>query len=208
MRRPAFIARQSGNPTGLVGRVIAAIMERETVRENEAAIELLEPEPADRVLDLGCGHGRTLPALADRVPHGLVTGVDHSALMLERARRRCERPIRAGRVVLRRCDAARLPFDDGAFDAVLSVHTIYFWPDPPSQLREVRRVLNAGGRLVLGMNFASTAAARSFPASVYRFYSEEQVRALLAQAGFVDVRRSTPDGLRDGVALLRAARAV
>lgn len=206
MRRPAFIARQSGNPSGVIGRIIATIMEHETANDNAAAIELLALRPAERILDLGCGHGRSLPRLADEVPQGSVSGVDHSALMLERARRRCARLVRSRRVVLQRCDAARLPFEDGAFDAVLSVHTIYFWPDPAAQLREIHRVLRAGGRLALGLRFASDAASRSFPASVYRFHSEEQVRALLEGAGFVDVRRAPASGLRDGVALLHAIR--
>lgn len=114
--------------------------------------------------------------------------------------------IDAGHVLLCCCDAAQLPFDDGTFDAVLSVHTIYFWPDPVAQLREIRRVLRVAGRLTLGLRFASVAAARSFPASVYRFYSEEQVRALLEHAGFVAIRRPASAGLRDGVALLHAVR--
>jgi cyclopropane fatty-acyl-phospholipid synthase-like methyltransferase len=49
------------------------------MRENAIAIELLQLEPADRVLELGFGHGRTIHSMVERVPAGHVAGVDFSA---------------------------------------------------------------------------------------------------------------------------------
>jgi cyclopropane fatty-acyl-phospholipid synthase-like methyltransferase len=76
MRRPEFIARQASCPTGILGALIARIMAVETRRENATALKLLDLQPKDHLLDIGCGHGRTLALAADAVPEGFVAGVD------------------------------------------------------------------------------------------------------------------------------------
>ena len=63
MQRPGFIARQSGNPRGLLGSIIARIMERETAQQNLRALDALAVSDGDDVLELGYGHGRTLEAI-------------------------------------------------------------------------------------------------------------------------------------------------
>jgi hypothetical protein len=68
------------------------------------------------------------------------------------------------------------------------VHTIYFWADALQNLKELFRVLRPGGRLVLGFRESSPAAMAAFPAPVYRFYSTDELTALLEAAGFQDVR--------------------
>ena len=70
MKRPVFIARQSARPSGLLGRVIAGVMARETADLNERALRLLGPSPFDRVLEVGFGHGRTIERLANAVYNG------------------------------------------------------------------------------------------------------------------------------------------
>jgi SAM-dependent methyltransferase len=95
-----------------------------------------------RCLDLGCGTGLTLPALA-----GLgwrVVGVDLSGDQLHLA---LERAGGAG-AVLAQADAAALPFPDGAFDAVVSLFTHTDLDDRAGATVEVARVLRPGGRLV------------------------------------------------------------
>ena len=70
MRRPEFIARQSGCPGGLLGRLIGSIMATETAAANDAVVAALALQPTDRVLEIGLGHGRTL----DRVGRLLTAG--------------------------------------------------------------------------------------------------------------------------------------
>lgn len=67
----------------------------------------------------------------------------------------------------------------------VSLHTLYFWPDPAAQLAEIRRVLTPSGRVVLGFTPGEDAAARaSFPDTVYRFRDTAEVERLLGAAGF------------------------
>jgi hypothetical protein len=66
---------------------------------------------------------------------------------------------------------------------------------PETALAEIRRVLSSSGRLVLGLRDRTDDAATHFPASVYRFYSGDEVAVLLGNAGFasVDVRTAAAD---------------
>lgn len=183
MRRPQFIARQSSRPNGLVGRFIAWIMAKETAPLNDAALELLDLQPADRLLEIGFGHGKTIHRAAARLSEGAVTGIDVSETMLRVASRANRDAIREGRVELKLGDSARIDAPDHQFDKVLSVHTVYFWADPTAHLAEIARVLEPGGRFVLGFRPKGSTGTESFPASIYRFYSEAEIAALLGGAG-------------------------
>jgi len=161
-------------------------MARETVAANQEALELLELQPTDRVLEVGFGHGATIARMAAAVSRGLVAGVDPSPEMCQMATRRNRSAVACGRVALRQAAVEALPYPDAAFNKVLTVHTLYFWREPEGALSEIRRVLEAPGRLVLAWRY-DPQALRSFPESVYRFHDEEGVRQLLGKVGFHSV---------------------
>jgi len=100
----------------------------------------------DRVLDLACGTGELLRRTAEDVPGAELTGVDLAPKMVERARRKL-----AGEpnVHVERADAHDLPFAGDAFDVVTCANTFHYFTHPTQVLREARRVLRPGGRLVL-----------------------------------------------------------
>jgi ubiquinone/menaquinone biosynthesis C-methylase UbiE len=197
MRRPEFIARLSARPTGLLGSVIARIMANETLAANDSALRLLDLQPADRVLEVGFAHGRTIERVAEAIPSGFVAGVEVSEQMVRMASRRNRRYIEAGRVQLRLWQDTRLPFDEATFDKVYCVHVIYFWPEPQGPLREIFRVLRSGGRLVLGFRSRSDQRARNFPSTVYTFYEADEIRSILVKCGYqVPVQDVASDGTR------------
>src|SRR6516165_3089565 len=116
MRRPQFVARQSGRPSGLLGEVVGRIMAHETVAENRVALDLLDLQPGDRVLEIGFGHGRSLAAAMASVTNGFVAGIDHSEVMLRIARKRNASALRARRMELTLGDSESLPYPDGRFN--------------------------------------------------------------------------------------------
>lgn len=189
MRRPQFIAEHARNARGLLGRLIAFVMARETWSQNLRAMDALGIEQGDNILDVGCGHGRSLTELAARVPRGRVVGVDPSELMVEIAARRNRPLIAAARVDVVLSSVESLPFPDAVFDKAQCVHVLYFWKDTEASLREIARVLKPGGRL--GLLFRTNSdlkAIASFPPEIYRFPALADVSTALEHVGMdVDV---------------------
>lgn len=182
MRRPIFIAEQARNAKGVLGRFIAFIMARETWSDNLAAIDALDVQPTDHVLDLGCGHGRALGELARRAPSGRVSGADPSELMVELSVQRNRDLVRARLVDVACAGVEDLPFEDGAFDKLICVHGAYFWRDLDGAFREIARVLRPGGCAAFVLRTAENKVAAAFPGEVYRFWSRFEMEQALCGA--------------------------
>lgn len=207
MRRPEFIARQSRCPSGLLGHLLGRVMALETSADNDRALEALAPQRGDHILEVGFGHGRTIARLAAAASDGFVAGVEISERMLRMASRFNRRLIEEGRVELGLLRDSHVPYEDSQFDRVLSVHTIYFWPDPSATLAAIYRVMKPGGALVLGFRTAEDLkVVKRFPASVYKFYRAEEVGDRLEGAGFSEVRVTTPKEDHAAVAVAVAVR--
>jgi|SRR5579883_328994 len=107
-------------------------------------IDFAAPQASDRVLDIGCGCGATVLALASRARD--VTGVDISKVMLDVAR---ERVAQAGlaNASLLLADAATHPFEPASFDLGFSRFGVMFFDDSVAAFAAIRRALRPGGRL-------------------------------------------------------------
>jgi ubiquinone/menaquinone biosynthesis C-methylase UbiE len=154
--------------------------------------------PSDRILDLGCGTGIVARVLRERLGGAArITGVDASAPMIAMAR------TVAPELDLREGNAMALPFADHAFELVLSQQMLQFVPDRALALREARRVLVPGGRLILSTwrpramqplhHAIGTLAERHLgPGHDLRYSLDgDPLRALVVEAGFRDVRVET-----------------
>jgi len=102
------------------------------------------PQPPTRVLDLGTGTGIGARIVAERFPDAEVVGVDLADAMVDEARRVTPSSL-GDRVCYEVADAARLPFDDGAFDLVTLANMIPFFD-------ELARVVAPGGRVVIAFS--------------------------------------------------------
>ncbi len=173
-------------PPGLRARLVGLIMADDEAM-NELAAELMDPRPHDAVLEIGFGPGRLIERLARAGDAELVAGVDPSPAMLGQATRRNRRWIARGRVRLVQSGVSRLPFPDCSFTKACAVNSFPFWPNPPDDLREVRRVLRLGGRLVLCLRTRDL-RRRLLPGSGVTEAEVEEVRCLLTTAGFREVR--------------------
>lgn len=96
-------------------------------------------------LDVGCGTGAIMEAVAERYAPRRVAGVDPSPGFLAVARRR----LPPDRAELHQGDARQLPFDDAAFDRVVSGLVLNFVPDQPGAAAELARVVRPGGEVAL-----------------------------------------------------------
>jgi ubiquinone/menaquinone biosynthesis C-methylase UbiE len=105
-------------------------------------------EAGERVVDVACGTGIVARLAAEQVGSaGSVVGVDVAPDMIDVAR---STAASAGLTIeWREGDAASLPVPDGSFDVVLCQMGLMLFADKPAALSEMRRVLDAGGRLTL-----------------------------------------------------------
>src|SRR5713101_6007951 len=132
--------------------------------------------PSDRILDLGCGIGLVAAILRERLGGAAkIVGFDPSRAMIEKAR------LLAPEMDWRDGDVMALPFPADSFDLVVCQDMLRFVPDRVRALREVRRILSPGGRLL---------------ASTWRPHSDEPfdstaLRRALAEAGFLNIRFET-----------------
>ena len=145
--------------------------------------------PDDHLLDIGCGGGALLQ---DALKSGCrAAGIDHSSDMVHVAQDFNANAIAAGRLAIHRAPADHLPFANSTFTAASMTGVLGFLPDPAAALREIRRVLRPGGRLVaLGSDpsLRGTPAAPEPIASRLHFYDDDQLRQLALDAGFSDVK--------------------
>jgi demethylmenaquinone methyltransferase/2-methoxy-6-polyprenyl-1,4-benzoquinol methylase len=151
------------------------------------ALELLDLDPDDRVLDVGCGTGFGTEGLLEYTDD--VHGLDQSIHQMEKA---FEKFGRTDRVNFYRGDAERLPFAADSFDALWSSGSIEYWPNPVDALDEFRRVVEPGGDvLVVGPNYPNSSVFQRVADAIMLFYDEAEADRMFADAGFEDVEHVT-----------------
>lgn len=180
------IARQSSRPRGVLGRLWGPLLDRSTRTANRHAFEALALEDDADVLEVGFGGGRLLSHILSATG-GRVAGLELSDTMIRRAQRRFRREIQLERLRLVEGDVTAIPFADACFDRVVSVHTIYFWPDTQAGLREIARALRPTGKLVLGTATKEFLSHRRASQHGYRLFPESELRDALERAGFDEV---------------------
>jgi ubiquinone/menaquinone biosynthesis C-methylase UbiE len=172
----------------------------------EKTLDLARVTEGESVLDVGCGTGTLAIAAKRRVgKSGKATGVDASTEMIERARKKASK---AGvDVDFQIAAAERLPFQNAAFDVVLSTVMLHHLPEDARArcIGEIRRVLKPAGR-VLAIDFGGSAEQRKSVVGrlhAHAHFDVTEVLALVKQAGLAQVE-SGPMGFHD-MHFIRAA---
>ncbi len=188
-----FLAAQLRQPSGLFGKILMGdFLNQHNERMNHFAVEMLDLQPTDTVLDIGFGGGVTIEKMLTTIDSGKIYGVDFSQVMVEEAKQKFRLAIEANKVSIEFADVRELPFDDNTFDKICTVNTIYFWEDPIASLRSIKRVMKSGGKLVIGIRSADK--MKNLPVTQYNFklYDPEVVRELLIETGFNEVSNGLP----------------
>lgn len=185
-------------------RKLAAATPAELDPGSAAAVAVRLLGKGRRILDVGCGSGRIHPFLADRFTE--ICGVDYAGPALDAAAKR------GTTVATADLNQGRLPYEDAHFDAVVCLEVVEHLLDPRVVLREVRRVLRPGGRLVLstpnvqfwgqllrivrGFGPKTSGDPEGLDGGHIHYFTYRDVEEILRSAGLVPVRRGTTGGVR------------
>lgn len=116
----------------------------------QAAIQKMDCQPGDRVLEVGVGTGLSLDHYGPEVE---VVGIDVSPDMLEHARGRLSEEQRS-RITLAEMDAQAVEYPDNSFDKVVAMYVVSVAPDPEKVVEEMKRVCKPGGELFIVNHFS------------------------------------------------------
>jgi len=189
---------QCQKPAGWFGRFTLWNMNSRHSKVTDWGLSHISIQPHDVVLDVGCGGGRTVSKLAAMATQGKIYGVDHAQESVAMAGKINREWIAAGRVEIREGSVSQLPFAPDVFDLVAAVETHFWWPDLPSDMREVLRVLKPGGRLIIIAEIYKGARTRMakvaekyLPLSGMTLLTVDEHRELFTHAGFSDIQIMT-----------------
>jgi SAM-dependent methyltransferase len=137
----------SGAADHLIGYLDAARTAPSIRDAKSKLLDRLQVSPGDRTLDVGCGTGEDVVAMAEAAgPRGYGVGIDSSKAMITEARHRHGHDRRLSFQI---ADGQSLPIGPATFDACRSERTLQHTPDPARAVAEMVRVLNPRGRIAL-----------------------------------------------------------
>ncbi len=179
------LVSQFHHPKGIPGLLAGWIMANRSsnLQRNLWTADLLQLSPSDHVLELGPGPGITLKTLLEKTPKGMVTAIDHSALMLKLCARNNRAALAAGRLVLIQGSFTDLQLPAAQYDRIIAVNSLQFDGMQAETICHIVSLLKPGGTIAVtfqprGKN-PSNEKAEQFA---------EKIVALFAQAGLQSIR--------------------
>jgi len=186
------ITQQVRRPAWFIGRLVVRGMNLSHAELRSWALGLVSIAENATILDVGCGGGGTIAALAAGGAGRRVYGVDFSPASVAVARQTNARLIEEGRVGVQEGNVSALPFEPNTFDVVTAFETHFYWPDLPANVKEIQRVLRPGGQVAI---VAEVYRGRRMD-WLYRpamsllnttYLTLDEHRQLLVNAGYIDV---------------------
>ena len=186
-------------PEGEAGRAMLARMNESHARLVDWGLSHIDLHAGDTVLDIGCGGGNTLARMAERVTEGHLVGIDYAETSVEASRAFNAPLIEAGRMEILHGSVEHLPFADEHFDAVVTVESFYFWPNPEECLKEVTRVIKKGGTFLLlaeiyGRDYLPESIREKIAGYALTNPTPEEFERLFRAAGFAVVETHFKEG--------------
>lgn len=182
---------QTRKPEGFLGKMMLSSMNAGHAKLADWGFSHLPSMAVKKAVDLGCGAGRNVGELLRRYPKAQVTGVDYSALSVEKSSAYNQKAIADGRCDIQQGDVSDLKLPAEAFDLATAFETVYFWPGLETCFAQVAKVLKPGGSfLICNESDGKDAAGLKFETIIdgMKMHTVEQIEAALKVAGFSSVK--------------------
>ncbi len=180
-------------PTGKRGRYIAGLMNQSHESLTLWGLAKVKLASNDVILDVGCGGGKTVGRLAQLAPLGKVYGVDVSPDMVEYSKEMNRELVAQNRVQIVEGSVEKMSFPDDYFDLVTAVETYFFWPNFRDAIKEIRRVMKSGGKLLLVNEMVKDGVyevknAKLIEETHVNLIPLREIQNVMCSVGFVDVQ--------------------
>ena len=181
------------HPKGRMGRAMLKFMNLCHAPLTNWGLKLVGIQDGWTMLDIGCGGGATLQRLLKRSKGAQVYGIDISEESVAKAKK-VNAKVLGKQVFVTQGSAEKLPYDDGKFDLVTAVETVYFWLNLPNCLKEVRRVLKPSGKFAIMVEVVDGDSVWTNVVEGMTAYSSEELKTRLEDAGFIqtEIHRMKP----------------
>jgi SAM-dependent methyltransferase len=181
------------HPKGRMGRAMLKFMNLTHAPLTNWGLGLVEFQDGWTMLDVGCGGGKTLQRLLKRSKGAKVYGIDISDESVAKARE-SNADVLDKQVFVQKGSAAELPYEEGKFDLVTAIETVYFWPNLPSCVKGIHRVLKPGGRFAIMVEVVDADSKWTNFVEGMTAYTPEQLKSILDEAGFTqtEIHRKKP----------------
>ncbi len=194
-----YLAQQLQQPKGFFGsRFIGKMMNRGNAELEQLALSCAQVLPSHHMLEIGFGNGQLLQELCKQVQNGKIYGADISQDLINQVAARLKTHIANQTLELHHAGVNQLPLKNESIDTIITNNTIYFWPNPAADAKELLRVLKPNGKLVIGFRTANDMKNYPFVTEnlhIFRnHYTVNQVTDLLLTAGFTSVEIKTKTG--------------
>lgn len=195
----SFLVKQARKPSGWFGRVFAGkILNKANASLEDMGLKLMDVKPDSSILEIGFGNGRLISKMGIILKTGKITGIDISKEMIDQSGKTNKRLIRSGHLELIEASVANIPVADQSFDKVFTANTIYFWPNPDENIKEVLRTLSPGGIFYCALRTKDEMLDNkhiSAHLNIFKHtFSEEEITAFLEKSGFKDVSIHAEEG--------------
>ncbi len=195
----SFLARQLGNPSGIFGRLVMRLLNRENATMNDLTMEQITLQPGDYVLEIGFGGGYLINKIAATQIPSFIAGIDPSIDVLQIGNKKFNRQIKQGYIELQQASGESLPYSDRFFNKICTVNTIYFWSDPKSVLEECDRVLKPNGKLVICYNSPAFLEQSKLIQYGFNAYEVEELESMMKNSGFTDISTTSANSNSNGL---------
>jgi len=177
-------AAQLRKPQGEQGVEVAKMMNYTNQGINLHTLAVLNPQPNDKILEIGMGNGFFVKNIVNLANDIQYTGYDYAEGMVEVATKLNQELVERKQAQFIQGEIEHLPFREDSFTKVFTVNTFYFWKNPTQTLQGLRNVLCPEGVFVLAIRPKHNML--QFPVTKYDFraWSNEEVLELFQNVGF------------------------
>lgn len=190
------LIENAGKPQGFWGNLMLKTMNKEHSELTDWGLGYIEIEKKHKILDVGCGGGKTISKLCQKISNGKVYGIDYSQLCVEKSKKFNYKSVLCGKAKIRQASVSELPFEDDSMDIVTAIETYYFWKDKLNDLKEIKRVLRPNGQIAMIFEMLKSESNPAKWKEIEKMLnieavSEDEMKSILNQAGYENIKTYT-----------------